>query len=160
MALNPTSPVTGATISGLTTPTYTITEDNPPDGDSRKWVITALGGTQTGVEVHSVSSPFSIVVTRPKQFKSLGRINPVTGAYAAFPTNETRVRMYKGATIVSGVVSSETTAVFDARFRIPAGTDLSGNDVEDIKALYSLLGGFLWANAQGMYDLATTGMLK
>jgi len=160
MSFNPTSPVTGAAISGLTSPTYTITEDQAPDGDTRRFLVTALGGTQTGVETHTVSSPFACHVSRPKTIRTLGRINPATGFYMALPVNEFRRRIYKGVTIVNGAISQEAVCVDDRRSRIVAGSELSGNDVEDLKAFASFAAGFDYSNAQWMYDLWTTGAIK
>jgi len=159
MSLNPTSPVTGAAVTGLTTPGYVFTEDQAPDGNTRKFVITSVTGTQTGVEAHSVASPFYVLVRRPSQVKTLGRINPVTGQPTSIPVNEHRVSLFKGATI-AGTVATEAILVLDLRIRTPAGIDLVANDTEELKAALSFFGGFLSANASGLYDLICTNMLK
>lgn len=156
MALNPTSPVTGAAVTGLTSPTYTFTEDQAPDGNTRKFIITALGGTQTGVEIHTVSSPFYLLIQRPATMKPLGRVNPNSGIASQFPVNTYRIRFYKGAT-VQPAVNMEGILVFDCTLRVPAGFD---NDAEEAKALLSFVGGFFNANASGLYDLIATNSLK
>lgn len=161
MALNPSSPITGAAVTGLTGPTYTFTEDSGSPND-RRFVVTALGGTQTGVETHSVSSPFHLTVSRPQQLKSLPRPNALTGQYPAIPVNEFRVKTVKGATIngsVAGAVA-EVPITIDVRCRVPCGVELSTNDPEELKAALSYTLGFLYSNASGLYDLITTGMLK
>ena len=73
---NPTSPVTGAAQTGLTTPTYTFVADVAPDANGKQVAVTALGGTQVGVTPHSVASPFTGTFVRPKSFKALGQPNP------------------------------------------------------------------------------------
>lgn len=160
MALNPTSPTTGSAVTGLTSPTYTWTEDST-DVNSRRFVVTALGGTQTNVEVHSVSSPFYITVSRPKELRTLPRAN-ASGMYPQIPVNEFRVKLVKGCTINSQVagVSSEAQILGELRIRVPAGAELSNNDPEEISAGLSFLAGFLNANASGVVDLIKTGLLK
>lgn len=160
MSLNPSSPITGAAVTGLTSPTYTYTEDST-DQNSRKFVVTALGGTQTGVEVHSIGSPFFLQVSRQPQLKSLPKPNNL-GIYPSIPVNEFRIKGVKGATVNGSVagVSSETLCTLDCRLRVPAGVELSTNDPEELKALLSFLCGFMFSNASGIYDLASTGLLK
>jgi len=36
------SPVTGAAQTGLTSPTYTVTADTPPDANAKQYAVTAL----------------------------------------------------------------------------------------------------------------------
>lgn len=161
MALNPSSPITGAAVTGLTSPTYTFTEDSAPP-NVRRFVITTLGGTQTNVETHSISSPFYVEVSRPLQLKQLGKPNPLTGQFSAIPVNEFRVKVVKGGTINGSVVgaTAEVPITVDMRVRVPAGIELSTNDPEELKALLSCAAGFVFSNASGLYDLMTTGMLK
>ena len=69
MAINLSSPVTGAPQTGLTSPAYTLVQDKEPVPNSRQWVVSALGGTQPGVDPSCASAPFTITVFRPAQFK-------------------------------------------------------------------------------------------
>ena len=160
MSLAPTSPVTGAAVTGLTSPTYTFTEDTT-DINARRFVVTALGGTQANVETHSVSSPFYLTVSRPSQLKTLPKPNGI-GNYASIPVNEYRVRLVKGAT-VNGVIAgqtNETQVLIDMRIRVPTGVELSTNDPEEVKAALSYFAGFLFSNASGLYDLVATGLIR
>lgn len=52
MTISLTTPVTGAAQTGLTSPTYTHVVDTPPNAYTKQYAVTALGGTQTGVDVH------------------------------------------------------------------------------------------------------------
>jgi len=162
MSFAPSSPVTGATVTGLTTPTYTFVEDQAPASNIRRFVVTTLGGTQTNVETHSISSPFYLDVSRPVQIKTLPRASALTGQYPQLPVNEFRVKLVKGATINGSIAgaSAETQIIFDLRMRVPTGVELTTNDPEELKAALSMLGGFIFSNANGLNDLVTTGLLK
>lgn len=59
MAFVLTTPVTGQPQTGFTSPTFTIAADTPPAVNAKQYVITALGGTQTGASASLVSSPFT-----------------------------------------------------------------------------------------------------
>ena len=87
MSFSLTSPVTGAAQAGLTSPTYTHAADTPPDVNAKQYAVTSLGGTQTGVLAHSVAAPFTTAMFRPKSFKALAPVNPVTGVLREVPSN-------------------------------------------------------------------------
>lgn len=87
MAINLTTPVTGGAQTGFTTPTYTIIADTASVLNGKQWAVTALGGTQTGVNLHSASSPFTTAYFKPVQYKQLGRANPLTGLITNVPMN-------------------------------------------------------------------------
>jgi hypothetical protein len=73
MAYSPTSPVTGAAQTGLTSPTYTLSTDVAPSINGKQHAITALGGTQTGVNSHSVAAPFTCTFVRPQPLNLWGK---------------------------------------------------------------------------------------
>jgi hypothetical protein len=87
MSFAPTSPITGATVAGLTSPTYTIVTDVAPSINGKQYAVSALGGTQTNVDVNTVSKPFSISFFRPAVLKVLPQANPVTGVIKSVPMN-------------------------------------------------------------------------
>jgi len=152
--MNPSSPVTGATVSGLTSPTYTLTADTYPDVNGKQWAITSLGGTQTGVTTHSVSSPFTIAVTRPKALKQLGAMN-AQGQINNIGKNNYGLILRKGATPAAN--QPDQTILGRCEFGVPAGTD--AYDPAEIKAAVSFMGGFLSANADGIATMLLTGVL-
>lgn len=156
MAIALTSPVTGAAMVGLTSPTYTVTADNAPPGNpGRQYAVTALGGTQTGVTVHSISSPFTINFTRPATPKLLGTPNPVTGVVANVPMNSYTIIVRKGVTPLAG--QPVKASIMKLSMDIPAGSDLA--DPLNIKAGLSLLFGAAWQQASGVGDLTVNGIL-
>lgn len=149
------SPVTGSTITGLTSPTYTLVADTPPDSNAKCVVVTALGGTQTNVRTHTLSDPFSLTVWKPKVPRALPAKNPITSAYPSVPLNQYAMIIRKGVYIDAASVVRQVTIRLLAD--IPAGAD--GSDGPNIRAAISLLGGVLWAEADDFSDLFRLGVM-
>lgn len=155
MAFAPASPVTGAAVTGLTTPTYTITADVAPSMNGKQYAVTALGGTQTNVDVHSVSKPFTITFFRPQVLRTLPQANPLTGVIKGVGMNTYKLITRKGALPASNqvpMVARITTII-----EVPAGSDTY--EPEDLKAMISSHFGCGWANAAGIADTVITGIL-
>lgn len=151
----PSSPVTGTAQTGLTTPTYTLTADQAPNNLGKQYAVTALGGTQTGVEAHSVSAPFTITMFRPATFKQVGRVNPVTGALAQQPMNTWKIIARKGVIPLSGQAYQQLRATLS--IEVPAGADLA--DPESVRAALSLLFGTLNSSSAAIGDTIIGGVL-
>lgn len=147
--------ITGAAQTGFTAPTYTTTVDTPPDTNSKQVAITGLGGTQAGVDSHSVSRPFTLTVTKPKQLASLGKPNPTTGLIAKVPMNTYKVLTRKGVTPLSG--QPPIPSLIRTELAIPAGSDIA--DAPNIQAAISAHIGMLWALSAGIGDTAKNGVL-
>lgn len=154
MAFAPASPITGAAIAGLTTPTYTHSTDTPPNANSKQIAVSAAGGTQPGVTVHSISSPFTMTMLRPSRYKVLGQPN-ASGIIRSFPKNNTEVLTRKGMSVL--VNQPIQTGLVRTTISVPAGADTY--DSINIKAMLSAHIGMLWAIAQGISDTAITGTL-
>lgn len=153
---SPASPVTGGTVTGLTSPTYTLTVDNVPVNLTGKaWCVTALGGTQTGVTTHSVSSPFSIMCTRPATPKLLGVPNPATGVISSVPTNRTAITVRKGVTPASGQPAKPLIVRIEVD--CPAGAETY--DAVNVAAAISLATGAFWAEADDSFTTVKTGIV-
>lgn len=152
---SPTSPVTGGAQTGFTSPTYTLSPDMAPDVNGKQHAVTALGGTQTGVRAHTVSDPFTVTFTRPKNPRVLPSPNPVTGKYASIPRNTYGVIVRKGVQ----VAASHGPEMCIARLYIdvPAGSD--SFDSANIRALFSLLSGVLSQQSAGIGDTLITGIV-
>lgn len=155
MAFSPASPVTGAAVTGLTTPTYTLTTDVAPNINGKQYAISALGGTQTNVDVNSVSKPFTLTFFRPAVLRTLPQANPVTGVIKNVPVNTYKLITRKGAQPAANQVNipARITTVIE----IPAGTDTY--EPEELRAMISLHAGAMWANASGISDTVTTGVI-
>lgn len=156
MAFGPSSPVTGASETGLTSPTYTLTADTPPNYHSEQYAITALGGTQTGVESHSVSKPFTLTMERPAQLRVAGVPNPTTGVVSNVPMNVYKVRVRKGVEVDSAGDNIRIASA-ELKLSIPAGSDT--NDAESVRAMQSCLIGALSGDSAGIGDTTCDGIL-
>lgn len=152
---NPTSPVTGAAQTGLTTPTYTIAADVAPDNNGKQVAVTALGGTQTGVTVHSIASPFTGTFIRPKNFKSLGQPNPVTGRLPSVPSNSFSAIVRKGVTPLAGQPAKPM--IVRVSVDIPAGADTY--DAANVRAALSFAFGLIAQQSAGYGDTVITGIM-
>lgn len=155
MSFAPASPVTGAAVTGLTSPTYTLTADVAPNINGKQYAITALGGTQTGVDTNAVSKPFSVTFFRPPVLRTLPQANPVTGIIKNVPMNTYKMVTRKGMAPAANQVS--IPAVITTTISVPAGADVY--EPEDIKAMLSLHFGTGWAQASGIADTVITGIL-
>lgn len=152
---NPSTPVTGTAQTSFTAPTYTIAVDTPPDINAKQYVVTALGGTQVGVSVHSVSSPFTLTMFRPKIFRTLGTPNPVTGVISNVPRNTYKVIARKGMIPLAG--QNPQVALFTLTMDIPAGSDVAAP--AEIKGALSALFGLLSQQSAGIGDTELNGVL-
>jgi len=155
MAFAPSSLITGAAVTGLTTPTYIITVDTPPAINAKQYAVTALGGTQTGVDVNTVSKPFSISFFRPVQLRSLPAANPVTGVIKNIPMNQYKLITRKGAQPSANTPAM--TARITTTIEVPAGSDTY--EPEEIRALISSHFGVGFSTASGIADTVLTGVL-
>lgn len=155
MSFAPASPITGAAVTGLTTPTYTHVQDVAPNINGKQYAITALGGTQTGVDVNSVSKPFTISFFRPPVLRALPQANPVTGIIKNVPVNTYKLITRKGASPASN--QSTMTASITTQINCPAGTD--SFEPEEIRAMISAHFGVGWAQADGISQTVLSGVL-
>jgi hypothetical protein len=155
MTITVTSPITGAAQTGLTSPTYTLTADVAPDNNGKQHAVTALGGTQTGVNTHSVAAPFTITAIRPKVLKSLGQPNPVTGIVKNVPRNTYKVITRKGVLPLAG--QPYQTALITTTIEVPAGSDLV--DAVNIRAALSAHIGALSQQSSGIGDTSVSGII-
>lgn len=152
---NPTTPITGAAQTGLTSPTYTITADVAPDANGKQVAVTALGGTQTGVTTHSVASPFTGTFVRPKAFKALGQPNPVTGRLPSVPMNSYGVIVRKGVTPLAGQPAKPM--LVRVSVEVPAGADTY--DAPNVRAALSFALGMLTQQSAGVGDTVVSGIM-
>lgn len=155
MTVSLTSPVTGGAQTGLTSPTYTLVADTAPVVNGKQYAVSALGGTQTGVDIHTVSKPFTISVFKPAQFRTLGTVNPNTGALPDVPRNNYSILVRKGAAPLAG--QANQIVVLKCTFEVPAGVD--STEPEELRAALSLLIGALNQASAGIGDTLVSGVL-
>lgn len=150
-----TSPVTGASQTGFTSPTYTLVSDVAPSSAGKQYAITALGGTQVGVTPHSVSSPFTVMFARPQSYKVLGQPNPVTGRLPNVPSNTHSCITRKGVTPMSG--QPPKPMIIRTTIDTPAGAETY--DSANVRAALSLHIAALVQASAGIGDTCVTGTL-
>jgi hypothetical protein len=155
MAYALSSPVTGGAQTGFTTPTYTVAVDTAPDVNGKQHAVTALGGTQAGVRVHSVSDPFTVTVNRPKNPKALPTPNPVTGRYGAIPRNRHVYLIRKGVNYAANQAPDICT--IRVELDVPAGSD--AYDAPNVRAALGLVIGVLSQQSAGLGDTLVNGVL-
>lgn len=155
MSFAPSSPVTGAAVAGLTSPTYTFVTDTAPSINGKQIAVTALGGTQTGVDVNSVSKPFTSSFFRPSVLRTLPQANPLTGLIKNIPVNQYKLITRKGAKPAANQV--DLVPRITTTFEVPAGTDTY--EPEELRAMISMHAGLLWAQASGIADTVVTGVI-
>lgn len=155
MAITLPGSITGAAQTGFTTPGYTTSLDTPPDVNSKQVAVTAITGTQAGVDAHSVSRPFTVTVTRPKTYEALGKPNPTTGLIASVPRNKLKVITRKGVLPLAG--QPNQVLIIRTEIEVPAGSDTA--DAANIRAALSAHIGVLSGVSAGVGDTAVNGVL-
>lgn len=155
MAIAISSPVTGSAQTGFTSPTYTVAPDVAPDMNGRQVAVTALGGTQTGVRVHSISDPFTLTINRPKSPKALPAPNAVTGRYPNVPMNTSSIIIRKGVNFAAN--QPPKTLMIRCWIDVPAGAD--AYDSANVRAALSALVGLLTQQSAGLGDTVINGVL-
>jgi len=154
MAISLTT-ITGASVSGLTSPTYDVTADVAPNPHSKQWAVTSIGGTQTGVDAGSTASrPWTLTFTRPQSVRQLNAIDN-SGVLRTVPMNEYGFIGRKGMTPLTGQASKTSIWRFSAS--VPAGADTY--DIPNLKAAGSSFVGALNQQISGFCDTMVTGVL-
>jgi hypothetical protein len=156
LSLTLTSPITGGAQTGFTTPAYVISADTPPTSAGKQYAVTGITGTQTGVDTSSsVSRPFTITLQRPASLKTLGPVDPVTGALRSVPRNTFSVIARKGVTPLAG--QSPVVLLAKLTIDVPAGADIA--DAPNVRAAMSMLVGSLNQVSAGLGDTLINGII-
>lgn len=151
-----TSPVTGGAQTGLTSPTYTIATDTAPNNSGKQYAVSALGGTQSGVDAtSSPSRPFTITLSRPPVLRQLSAVDPVTGQLRSVPRNVYKIVVRKGVTPLAGQPAAQ--AYLTCSLDIPAGADSA--DAANVRAALSLMIGSLNQISASIGDTIVTGVI-
>lgn len=155
MSLSVSSPVTGAAQTGFTSPTYTLVAASPPNAYSKAYAVSAVGGTQTGVDSSSSPSrPFTATTSGPAVLRQLPALNASTGILPSVPMNTYWISGRKGVTVLTGQAPSVASATI--KLNIPAGADIA--DPANIRALLSLVFGIAAQIASSAGDTCVTGV--
>jgi hypothetical protein len=142
-------------MTGFTSPTYDYVNDIAPSQHGEQVAIDTIGGTQPSVDAHSISRPFTVTIFRPKAYKGLPQVNPVTGQLPSVPRNVLKVITRKGVTVLSGQPS--VPMLVETIIHVPAGADTA--DPTNVQAALSAHIGALSDQSSGIADVALTGVL-
>lgn len=152
-----TSPVTGSAQPDLTSPTYTLSTDTPPNLNSRQWYVSALGGTQTDVSVHSASAPFTVTLIRPSALKTASAsVLAALGLVSNVPKNKYSILIRKAADINVGGGMGLATARLDLEIPVES-PDSNQNQLE---AMFSIFGGVFDQVAADLISMAKSGSIN
>jgi hypothetical protein len=151
---SPDGSITGATVTGFTTPAYTQVDDTPPAQNAKQKTVTALTGTQGSATANSASSPFTETFYKPQILRGLPPANPVTGLRGQIPTNQWKLVVRKGCNSAAGVPGS---IIGRLTIDVPAGVETYNPD--EIKAFVSYLVGLLNEESADLADTILTGVL-
>lgn len=152
MPLDITTTVTGLAIGGLTAPTYTLTADSAQN-NSRQSIVTALGGTQTGVHTHSPSNPFSINVTKPQNAAAYPRLTSNGTKVGKTGRNRYTTLIRMGTVPIVG----QPTEISDIRIEENIVSGAEVNDTANLAAMYSFAGAWFTREAANLLNRAKTG---
>lgn len=156
MSTSLSSPVTGATQAGFTSPTYTVTVDQAPDVNAKQWYVSALGGTQDYVRTHAAADPFTIAFWRDKVTKILSA--PLAnGRYSSVPTNKYKCITRKGVRIADEGEHPSIPMIIRTEIEVPANAE--SKDHVNVKAALSAHIGALTQVSSGLGDTTYTGTL-
>jgi hypothetical protein len=156
MSFTITSPVTGGAQTGFTSPTYTVAADTAPTSAGKQYAVTAIGGTQTGVDSSSSpSKPFTVTLERPTVLRALPAVNGATGILPNVPRNVYKIRVRKGVVPLTGQASQ--VMQMTCMLEIPAGADSA--DAANVRAGLSLLIGSLNQISASIGDTLVSGVI-
>lgn len=148
------SAITGGAQTGFTTPGYTPTVDQAPDVNGKQYAVTALTGTQNGVTVHTVQSPFTLTYWRPKILKLLPSIG-INLQYSNVPNNKSSFITRKGVTIAANQPPRVLT--IRTEIEVPAGAETY--DSANVRAALSAHIGGLNQASSGIGDTLVNNLL-
>ncbi len=148
-----TSPVTGTAQTGLTSPTYSVAQDNNPDTNGKQWYVTAVGGTQTGVTAHSASDPFTVSFWKPKVYKIAQMVT--SAVFKRPPRNTYKAIVRKGVTF--NATQPKDIAIISLNYDVPQGAEALSQ--AELRAALSLLIGAVQQQSAGLGDTVVTGAL-
>lgn len=154
MTWSPDSSITGATVTGLTSPTYTLVDDIPPAVNAKQKTVSALGGTQGDASANTISEPFTATFYKPAAPKALPPANSLTGLRGQVPNNQYRLVIRKGGEAAAGV---PVTAIVRISLDIPAGMETY--DPNNVRALVSFLVGLLNEESADLSETLLTGVV-
>lgn len=154
MPWSPDSSTTGGTVTGLTSPTFTLVDDTAPVVNAKMKTVSALGGTQGSATANTVSKPYTATFYKPASPKAIPAPNPLSGARGAIPNNQYKLIIRKGGFAAADV---PVTAIVRLTIDVPAGMETYNPD--EVRSMVSFLVGLLNEESADLADTLLTGVL-
>jgi hypothetical protein len=151
---SPDTSITGAAVTGFTTPVYNQVSDLAPAQNARQMTVTSLGGTQGQASANSAGEPFTATFYKPTILKSVPAGNPVTGLRGQIPTNQYKLIVRKGGECAAGVPGS---VIFRLTADVSAGMETY--DPDNVRAAVSYFVGLLTEESSDLADTLITGVV-
>lgn len=153
MTLSVSSPVTGAAITGLTSPTYTLADDVALTDNALQYAVTALGGTQSTVLTSNIDTPFTVTVVRPSKWKSY--VMNLVGRAPVMNRINLIIRKGLASNAADG---SSLTGVGNVTISVNVPAGAVSVDPNSVRAMLSLASGVFEAKIGGIFDTLNTGV--
>lgn len=119
--INLTGPTTTTgTTTLLTSPTYSFVPGIAKDPGNKAYTVSALGGTQTGVTIHSLAKPMEIIFKRFSNYLRAAKYNSLTQLFGIVPKNTISVIGRNGVNISATQVEVQSVRI---DISIPAGAE-------------------------------------
>ena len=155
MTITVSTPITGVPQTGMAAPSFAVVQDSAVNVNSRRFVVTGVtdaGGTNP----HTIGQPFYVEFTRPAIFKTAPIQDFTSGRLLSTPArDEYHIKAVKG--VVCGGAGQVFPLLIDATIKVPAGATVS--DQAGIRAVFSLFGGFLNEDGDGLGDVLINGTM-
>lgn len=153
MSLDINTVTPAVTTSNLTNATFTSVTASASDSISEVHIVSVLGGTQTGVLLHSVDSPFKFIARLPATIKKLSGLL-TNGLYSSVPKNTYKLFVQKAVKVTS-VQSS--VANLTITIDVPAGCTVQ--DPASLDAMIIYAAEQLKRNGPALCGIVRTGSL-
>lgn len=128
--------------------------DTAPDvSTGKQFAVSALGGTQTGVDVHSISKPYTLTWVKPRIFKMLG-MPDASGVIRNVGKNVWKLISRKGVVPAAG--QSTSMLLIETVISVPAGAETY--DAASVRAALSAHIGALNQQSAGLGDSVVSGL--
>lgn len=154
MSYSPSSPLTGAAQTNLTSPTYTLSADSAPSNNGVQFAVTGLGGTQTNVLTTGAATPFTLSFFKPAVLKQ--KKIDVFGNLVAAPMNVYK-QITRKSVKLDGFGNAVRTALITTTIELPAGCE--AHDAANVRAALSLHIGALNNQSASIGDAVILGVI-
>lgn len=155
MTITVSTPITGVPQTGMTAPSFAVVQDSAVNVNSRRWVV--AGVTDAGnTSPHTIGQPFYVEFTRPAVFKTPPAQDTFSGRVLSTPArDEYHVKAVKG--VLCGSAGQYYPLLIDATIKVPSGATVT--DQAGIRAVFSLFGGFINEDGDGIGDVLINGTM-